>query len=119
MAGHRTALVRVTLEDSADGEFRVWSKDLLGLVLSGSSAERARVCSMIEPSIKALLEHRGFKVKSIIALDPIDEVLARPSPRDLDVRVHGHEQPTGAGESAGGMRGQEQSYAVRVLPRAA
>jgi hypothetical protein len=85
----RLTVVTVTLADREDGGLRVHSDDLPGLILSGT--DRTGVTEKIAPAIKALFEHKGFRVLAVRPARPITEVLRGESPRGMDMRVH-HEQ---------------------------
>jgi len=85
MAIHAVTIVEVTIEDRPEGGINVWSDSLPGLILSGS--DRKRVANMVVPAIRALLEHLGISVVSIIPYKPLAEVLGDPSPRDVAIEV--------------------------------
>jgi hypothetical protein len=78
-------IIRVTIEDRPDGGINVTSKTLPGLILSGEN--RDRIIAMIEPAIKALLNHRGIEVISVKPYRPIETILGLPSPRDVEIAV--------------------------------
>jgi hypothetical protein len=79
-------IVTVTLEDREDGGLRVYSDDLPGLILSGPN--RDSVAEKIAPAIQALFEHKGFRGVVVRAAQPLNTVLQKASPRDMDVHVH-------------------------------
>lgn len=82
-------VVNVTLEDREDGGLRVHSDDLAGLILSG--ANRDTVAAQIAPSIKALLEHKGFHGVAVKHAQLIADVLQSSGSRNIGVPVQ-HEQ---------------------------
>lgn len=85
MGESRVFVIRVRLEDRPDGGLRVFSENLIGLVLSGP--DRAVVCAQIVPAIKALFRHAGFDAVTVRSARPISEVMKEGSPRDLDMQV--------------------------------
>jgi len=82
-------IVSVTLEDREDGGLRVYSDELPGLILSGS--DRNLVGSRIAPAIQALFEYKGFSNVRVRPARPLNDVLQKVSPRNMDMHVH-HEQ---------------------------
>jgi hypothetical protein len=84
-------LVTVTIEDRADGGIDVFSEQLPGLILGG--LKRESVSEMIAPAIKALFEHRGYTVSSVVPYRPFEEIRTEKSPRSVQIHVeHGHQQ---------------------------
>jgi len=88
MTRQTLTVVTVTIEDREDNGLRVFSRDLPGLILSGS--DRDQVCANIAVAIEALFKHRGLAV-TVHPTKSVDKLLELPSPRDLDMHVQ-HEQ---------------------------
>jgi hypothetical protein len=78
-------VVAVTLEDREDGGLRVHSEVLPGLILSG--ADKEAVCDSIGPAIKAIFEHKGYKIVGVYPDQPIPDVMKLPSPRTAGMHV--------------------------------
>jgi hypothetical protein len=87
MSEHTFSIITVTLEDRDDDGLRAYSDDLPGLVLWG--ADRRVVADAIVPAIKALFEHRGIRNVAVHAARPLEDVLQKRSPRQMDVHVRG------------------------------
>jgi hypothetical protein len=85
MGESRVFVIRVRLEDRPDGGLRVYSENLIGLVLSGPS--RAVVCAQIATAIKALFCQAGFEGVTVNPARPLSEVMKEGSPRDVDMHV--------------------------------
>ncbi|HEX8234051.1 MAG TPA: hypothetical protein VF559_11995 [Caulobacteraceae bacterium] len=84
----KLTVVTVILEDREDGGLRVSSKALPGLTLSGP--DRGHVWECIAPAIKLLLERRGLHPVHIEAAEPFEDIMARTSPREVDMHVSEH-----------------------------
>ena len=76
----------MTLAGRNDGGLNVSSDGLLGLILSGPDSDK--VAEAIEPAIKALFEHRGFREVTVHHGTAIADALQEP--KAISIRVqHG------------------------------
>lgn len=85
MGAHNYTTITVSLEDREDGGARVCSNDLPGLILSGP--DRRAVIEFIAPTMKAILEHLGFKGIMIHPSKSVAEILDGGNPQDVDMHV--------------------------------
>jgi hypothetical protein len=81
----QATVVPVTLEDSNDGELRVFSDKLPGLILAGRNKDA--ICSAIAPAIQAIFERKGVRVQKVLPDRPISQVMGEPSPRNVEMHV--------------------------------
>lgn len=86
MSLHKFIVLSVTLAGREDGGLNVSSQDLPGLILSGSNREQ--IAGAIAPTIKAILERRGFREVRVHHGTPLTEASKPEAAQDVDVDVH-------------------------------